>query len=129
MNHRDNLLAKAWTKAPLTIGGKNVCLSPVRYATLEQWENPLFVGSTTGGGAILAMAETLLVCTATHKEFYALTKMTKEERTAAVFEYMVENEDEISAAASLGLQEQLEPIRAAMVESELPGKGEQVHVS
>jgi len=55
--------------------------------------------------------------------------MTPEERRAKTLDFMLETEDEFTTV-SAGIQERLESIRAAMVESESPGKEDvQAHVS
>jgi len=129
MNIRENLLKKAWTSAPMEIGGKPVVLSPVRYAILEQWGNELFVGGDNPKEPIVAMAEVLLVCTVDQTGFKDLMKLSDNDRKRKVIDFMVNNEDEISAAAMAGMKEHMEPIKAAMVESEAMGKEEQAHAS
>ena len=128
MTKRDDLLSRAWTGAQLEIGGKPIILSAVRYAVLEYWHNRLFDETNERQNAMAAMGELILVCSATREEFKELQRLTVEERAEKVMDFLVEHEEEIDAV-SQGVQDRLEAIKAAMVESESPGKGEQVHVS
>ena len=121
MNKREDLLSKAWTGPQLTIGGKPIMLSPVRYSILESWRNSLFDSSNTEQSAVEAMGELLLICSATAAEVQQLRNSTPEDRKSNIVCFMLETEDEFSLA-SAGVQERLESIRAAMVESESPGK-------
>jgi len=121
MNKREDLLSKVWTGPQLEIGGKAVMLSPIRYSILESWRNSLFDSSNTEQSTVEAMGELLLIGSATPEEIQQLRKDTPEERKAKIVSFMLETEDEFSVA-SAGVQERLESIRAAMVESESPGK-------
>lgn len=129
MTKRDDLLSRTWTGPQLEIGGKPVIMSPVRYSILEYWKNSLFDSSNTSQTSINAMGELLLICSSSRDEIKELQRMTPEKRAEKVVEFMLDNEKEFSAASE-GIQERLESIRASMVESESPGKEEaQAHVS
>lgn len=129
MNKREDLLSRVWTGEQLEIGGRPVILSPVRYSILEYWQNSLFNSGNEEQSAVNAMGELLLLCSVPKEEIKALQKLTKEERALRVMDFMLENEEEFTLASN-GIQERLQSIRAAMVESETPGKEEaQRHVS
>ena len=120
---RDDILSRAWTGEPLTLGGRQLTLSPVRYALLEYWRNSLFQPQNTAQNAISAMGELVLVCYCDRSEIKELQKMGDEERADAVLNFMLAHEDEWSGVTE-GIQKRLEAIQASMVESEASGKGE-----
>lgn len=128
MNKRNDLLSRAWTGAQLEIGGKPIILSAVRYAILEYWHNRLFDETNEDQNPIAAMGELIMICSASREDFKAIQRLTAEERAAKVMDFIVEHEDQIDDV-SAGVQDRLEAIKAAMVESESPGKGVQAHVS
>lgn len=121
MTKREDLLSRAWTGEQLTIGGKPVIMSPVRYSILEYWHNSLFDSTNTNQSAVDAMGEMLLLCSATREELKDIQRLAADERKIRVMEFMIDTEDEFTLASS-GIQERLDSIRAAMVESESPGK-------
>jgi hypothetical protein len=120
---RDDILSRAWTGEPLTLGGRPITLTPVRYALLEYWKNALFRPENTAQNAISAMGELILVCYCDKAEIKELQKMDEKERENAVLDFMLKHEDEWAGVAE-GIQKRLEAIQASMVESEGAGKGE-----
>jgi hypothetical protein len=126
MNKRQNLLNQTWTGAPIMIAGREIILSPVRYALLEYWGNVLFNGDNTAQNPAEGMGEMLLVCWMERAELKEMQRMTPAQRRDAVMSFMLENEDEVEAA-TLAMQERMQSVKASAVESVAPGKEDAPH--
>jgi hypothetical protein len=74
------------------------------------------------------MGELVMVCYLTKDEVKGVQRMTNEDRAKAVVDFMLEFEDELPEIQA-GIQERMEAIKAAIVESESPGKGDVPHAS
>lgn len=129
MSKRQDLLAKAWIGPQLEFRGEPLILSPVRYSILNYWRNYFFDNSNTAQGEVDAVGEFILACVSSTDEMRELQRMPTEQRADKVREFMLEIEDQFDELMA-GIRERLEAIRAAMVESELPGKEDApAHVS
>ena len=124
---RDDLLSRAWTGAPLELDGRELRLSAGRHSLLGYWKNSFFADNPNQS-SLAAMGELVMVCWLDKDELKAVQRMTDEEREKAVIDFMLEYEDQLPDIQE-GIQLRMESIKAAVVESELPGKGEQVHAS
>ena len=121
---RKNLLDLAWTGAPLTIAGNEICLSHGRRALLASWGNSLFDSKNTDQNQSDAMGEIVMVCSATKNRLMEIRGMTDSQRKQAVVEFMLDNEDELDAVFE-GVADRLQAIAAANVEPATPGKPEE----
>lgn len=119
---RQDILSKAWTGPQLELRGKPVILSPVRYAVLDHWRNFVFYNDSEQN-PLEAIAEIILVCSATNSELRELQKMKPEDRAEKVREFMLDIEDEFDDL-SQGIQDRLVAIKSSMTENEKPGKGD-----
>ena len=124
---RDDLLSRAWTGAPLLLNGIELRLSPGRHSLLGYWKNSFFVDNPEQS-SLQAMGELILVCWANKDELKELQRMTDEDRAKRVIDFMLEVEDELTAIQE-GIELRMQSIKAAIVESELPGKEEPAHAS
>jgi hypothetical protein len=120
---RDDILSRAWTGEPLMLGGREITLTPVRYALLEYWKNSLFRPDESTQNAIAAMGELILVCYCEKSEIKELQRMSPEERHEKVMDFILLHEDEFTSVSS-GIQKRLEALQASAVESEAKGKEE-----
>ena len=125
---RDDLLSTAWTGKPLELGGRELRLSAGRHGLLGYWKNAFFEEGQTGQSSLAAMGELVMVCYLTKDEVKGVQRMTNEDRAKAVVDFMLEFEDELPEIQA-GIQERMEAIKAAIVESESPGKEGVPHAS
>ena len=124
---RDDLLSTAWTGKPLELGGRELRLSAGRHGLLDYWKNSQYhedSNQTKPAG----LGEMVMVCYVTKEELREIQRMTDKEREKAVVDFMLEWEDELPEIAE-GIVARMEAIKAAIVESESPGKGDAAHVS
>ncbi len=118
---RKDLLASAWVGDPITIAGKDFCLSAGKFELLSIWGNAFFSESQTGQHPISALGELIYVGCADRDTLEKYRKLGKDERRELVADYMLENEDEFAAAIE-SVQNRMETVKASAVESEEPGK-------
>ena len=124
---RQNLLESAWTGPPLTLNGRELVLSPGRHSLLGYWKNAFFSENATQT-PIAAMGELVMICYLTREELRGVQQMSDEMRSLAVIEFMLEHEDALTEVQE-GIQARMEAVKAAVVESESPGKEDAAHVS
>ena len=124
---RDDLLSRAFIGAPLELAGREIRLSSARYSLLKYWKNSLF-NDHSEQDKIDGRGEAILLAWSTKEEVRQLQRMTNEERAKAVTEFMLEYEDELPGIYD-ALDDKADELKAADVESELPGKEEPAHVS
>lgn len=125
---RDDLLSTAWTGKPLELGGRELRLSAGRHGLLGYWKNAFFDDGNTGQSSLAAMGELVMVCYLSKEELKEAQRLSDDDRAKAVVDFMLEWEDELPEI-QVGIQARMEAIKAAIVESESPGKGDAVHVS
>lgn len=149
MNTRNLMLAEAYIGAPLTLGGRELCLSIGRYSLLEYWKNPFFytarnkrpqkindvTSAPTGHGSfpdlpcergiseVAAMGELIMTCWASKETLADMRRATPEARADLVLEFMLTYEDELGDVAQ-GIMDRMKSIEAAGVVSIEPGKQE-----
>ncbi len=124
MNTRNLLLAEAYIGAPLTLGGRELCLSIGRYSLLEYWGNPLFSrGKKSGISEVAAMGELVMTCWASKETLADMRRATPEARADLVLEFMLSYESELGDVAQ-GIMDRMKSIEAAGVVSIEPGKQE-----
>jgi hypothetical protein len=128
MTKRQNLLNLTWAGPAITIAGREIILSPVRYALLSYWQNCLFTEGDSKQNPAEGMGEMILAAWATKDEIREIQRMTPEQRQARVMEFMLEHEDEVEAATA-AIEERMKSIQASAVEPVTPGKPEPALVS
>lgn len=123
MNKRECLLSRAWTGAELTLGGRELALASGRFELLRYWKNAIMGEGGGDQSEVGAMHEVAWAMYLTKDEIKASKRMSDAERREAVLDFALEFEDEL-AGISDGIKDRLLSIKAAAVESELPGKAE-----
>jgi hypothetical protein len=123
MKTRHNILATAWTGAPLTLAGREMVFSSIRYEILKSWGNVLLSDTESDQSQNHAMHEIALLCYSTKEEIKELRKMTADDRHKAVVDFMLDFEEELPGVIE-GLVERITATRLSAAESEGGGKQE-----
>lgn len=123
MKSRHNILATAWTGAPLTLGGRELVFSPLRYELLKSWGNAYFSDTESQQSENYATHEIVLLCYASKEMIMELRKMTADDRYKAVLDFMTDFEEELPAVIE-GMIERLTATKLSTAESEGGGKQE-----
>ena len=123
MKNRHNILANAWTGAPLTLAGRELVLTAGRYELLKSWGNVLFSDTESQQSQTHAMHEVALLCYASSAMIVELRKMTADDRHKAVVDFMLDYEEELPSVIE-GLVERITATKLSAAESEGGGKQE-----
>ena len=122
---REDLLSRAYTGSPMTIGGVEIVYCPLANEILREMKTAYFSGGagdqTDQAGMCEAILIMYLIATGAKQEIARLRKLPRAERHAEVLDFHLENEEEI-AAIKPELIARVESITAAIVESEASGK-------
>ena len=119
---RGDLLSRAYVGEPLTLGGRELCLSIGRYSLLEYWRNPLFCKDRPRDiSQIAALGELVSVCHADKRELAELRGMNEARRDESTLAFMLDWEDDLQAVVD-ELTKRMNSIEAAGVVPAEPGK-------
>ena len=129
MTKRECLLSAVWTGPPLMLAGKELRLPFGRFELLRRWQNIIFsTGSTRDQSETAAVHEFAWLMAMDKSQLAEAVSKTRDELESRFIEFCTTHEDELPEIIS-GVIERLEQLKAAMVESDAPGKEDARHAS
>ena len=129
MTKRECLLSAVFVGPPLKLGDKELTLPFGRFEILKMIDNVVFgTNSKRKQTEIGAIYECAWIMSLSKSEMIDLMASDEEARTAALARFCIEHEDELPDIKH-GIVARLEALKAAMIESDTPGKEDARHAS
>jgi hypothetical protein len=129
MTKRECLLSAVWTGPPLKLDGQELRLPFGRFELLRRWGNIIFsTGSEREQSETAAVHECAWIMAMSKESMIEALSKARDELDPDFVKFCATYEDELPEIIE-GVIERLQQLKAAMVESVAPGKGDARHAS